>query len=95
MKSVVIVLVVILALVFLGGAIRVGGDSLLGHLDSALGITVFSDAYYTLFFFMHEGVDAVQSEYTKTNRELRDFQQKPLGFDKKKKYRELNDAAKY
>lgn len=94
MKAVVVVLVVILALVFLGGAIRVGGDSLLGHVDSVLGITLFSDVYYTLFFFMHEGVDRVESGYKNTDRELRDFQKKPLGFDKQRKYRELNDAAK-
>ena len=95
MKNLAIILIVIIVLIFLGGAIRVGGDSLLGHVDSALGITALSDTYYTLFFFMRRGVQKVESEYTKTDEDLKDFQQRPLGFDKKKKYKDLDAASHY
>ena len=95
MKNLAIILIVIIVLIFLGGAIRVGGGSLLGHVDSALGITALSDTYYTLFFFMRRGVQKVESEYTKTDEDLKDFQQRPLGFDKKKKYKDLDAASHY
>jgi len=95
MKAFIIILIAVLAVLFVGGAIQVGGDSLLGHVDSALGITGFTDLYYTVFFFMRKGIESVELEYRKTDQELRDFQDKPLGFDKKKAYRQLDDAAQY
>lgn len=95
MKAFIIILIAVLALLFVGGAIRVGGDSLLGHVDSTLGITGFTDLYDTVFFFMRRGIESVEHEYKKTDQELKDFQDKPLGFDKKKTYRRLDDASKY
>jgi hypothetical protein len=95
MRAFIIILIAVLAALFAAGSIRAGGDSLLGHIDSALGITGFTDLYYTVFFFMHRGIKSVESEYNRTDRRLRDFQNKPLGFDKKKTYRRLDDAAHY
>lgn len=95
MRTTGIVLLVVVALIFLGGSVRIGGDSVFGHLDSALGTTVLSDVYHTVFFFMQKGVESVESEYDRTQEGLKDFQDRPLGFDKKKQYKTLDDAARY
>lgn len=95
MKTFLLVLLIVLAIIFIGGALKIGGDSIFGHVDSALGRPLLTNVYYTVFFFMRSGAETVESGYTSTDQGLKDFQEKPLGFDKKKKYRDLDKAATY
>jgi len=94
MKTLIVVLVVVLAVIFVGGAIPVGGNSLFGHIDSVLGITALTSLHNSVFFFLYRGKDSIDEGFTKTGEELREFEQRPIGIDKKKKYRQLDEAAK-
>lgn len=95
MKVLIIVLVVVFAVIFVGGSLTIGGDSIFGHIDSALGTTVLRSLHSTLFFFLYDGRDAVEDELTETGDDLREFEQRPIGIDNKKKYKRLDEAAQY
>jgi hypothetical protein len=95
MRTVIVALVIALVVIFVGGSLRVGGDSIFGHIDSVVGAPVLTGIYRTVFFFLYKGVAAVESEVSETNEELKEFQERPLGIDKQKTYRQLDDAAKH
>jgi amino acid permease len=95
MKVVIIVLVVVLAVIFVGGSLTIGGDSIFGHIDSALGTNVLTGLYSTLFFFLYRGTETVEEGVAETGEDLREFEQRPIGIDNKRKYKQLNDAAQY
>jgi hypothetical protein len=95
MRTIIVALVIVLVVIFVGGSLRVGGDSIFGHVDSVVGAPVLTGIYRTLFFFLYKGVTTVESEVSKTSEDLKEFQERPLGIDKKKTYRQLDDAAKH
>lgn len=95
MKVFVAVLVVVLAVIFIGGAFPVGGNSIFGHIDSVLGITALTSLHHSVFFFLYRGSEGIEEGLTKTGSDLREFEQRPVGIDNKRKYRQLDDAARY
>lgn len=95
MKVFIIVLAVVLAVIFVGGSVNLGGDSIFGHIDSALGTSVLTRIHAAVFFFLDSGRDQIDEELTQTGEDLREFEERPIGIDNKKKYKQLDDASKY
>ncbi|MDQ7782833.1 MAG: hypothetical protein RDU20_08135 [Desulfomonilaceae bacterium] len=95
MKKFIIVLVVVIAVIFVGGAFPIGGDSIFGHIDSLLGISAFTGLHHTVFFFLHRGTERIGEGLTKTGEDLREFEKRPAGIDNKRKYRQLDEASRY
>lgn len=95
MRELSIVLAISIVILFVGGYFNVAGAPILEHIDSLLGTSVLMDLHRGVFFFVYRGGDAVKSEYSRTDRKLRDFQEQPLGFDKKKEYKKLDKASDY
>jgi len=94
MKALIVVLVVLLVVIFVCGAFPVGGNSIFGHIDSVLGITALTSLHQSVFFFLYRGKDRVDEGLTKTGTDLREFEQRPIGIDNKRKYKQLDEAAK-
>ncbi len=93
MRTAIVVIVVILAIVLIGGVVNLGGAPIFRHIDRALRTDVFMTAHKTLFFFLHRAQQRIGDESSKANRELREFQEKPIGIDKKGHYQKLDEAA--
>jgi len=93
MRSVVIVVVAIGAIIFLGGTINVGGAPLFAHLDAMLSTELFMDLHDGLFGFMQRGRGATGDSMRRMGEDIDKFRQKPLGIDHGKKYRQLDNAA--
>jgi hypothetical protein len=91
MKTALAVLVIILGIIFVGGTLEIGGAPIFRHVDSALGTRFFMS--------LHNGVFSLISntgkEVDETRGQIKDFQEKPLGFDKKGTYRKLDKASDY
>jgi hypothetical protein len=94
MKALIITVVVFLAIVFVGGAVELGGDSIFGHIDSLIGTGFLTNLHRTTFFFLYRGTDSVVTGTEKTRRDLDEFQKRPVGIDKEKQYRLLDEAQK-
>ncbi len=95
MQNLSLVLAISLVVIFVGGYFNVAGAPIFDRIDSLLGTSILMDLHHGVFFFVYRGGDAVKSEYSSTDRKVRDFQDKPLGFDKKKEYRKLDKASDY
>ena len=95
MRNLSLVLAISLVVLFVGGYFSVAGAPIFERIDSLLGTNVLMGLHHGVFFFAYRGEDAVKSEYSRTDGKLRDFQDKPLGFDKKKEYRKLDKASDY
>jgi hypothetical protein len=91
MRTVAIVLAIFLAVVFIGGAVKLGGVPLFERVDVALNTDVLMDLHHGIFFFLHEG----EGEYQNASQRVKQFEEKPIGIDNKKHYRQLDQAAKY
>ncbi len=89
MRTFAIVLAIFLVVVFLGGGVKLGGAPLFERIDYALGTDVLMDVYYGVFFFLDKG----ERGYERTTEKVREFQDKPIGIDNKRKYRQLDDAS--
>jgi hypothetical protein len=95
MRTAIVVVVIVLAIVLLGGMVNLGGVPIFSRIDAALGTNVLMTAHDTLFFFLHSAHQTIEDESTRADKELKDFQEKPIGIDKKGHYRKLDDAASY
>jgi len=93
MRSVVIVVVAIGAIVYLGGTINVGGAPLFAHLDAMLGSDLFMSIHYGVFGFFQRGRGTAGDTMHRMGEDIDKFRQKPLGIDHGKKYRQLDNAA--
>jgi hypothetical protein len=93
MRAAIVVIVIILAIVLIGGVVNLGGAPIFRHIDSVLGTNVLMTAHYTLFFFLHSAQQRVEEESARANKELKDFQEKPIGIDKKGHYQKLDEAS--
>jgi hypothetical protein len=90
MRTLGIVIVIFLAVVYLGGAVNLSGAPLFAYLDSVLGVDAFMAVYYGVFFFLQKG----EREFERTTEKVRAFQERPVGIDNMQKYRQLDDAGK-
>ncbi len=91
MKSLSVGLAIFLLVVFAGGYFTVKGESLFSRIDSALRTDLLMDLHHSIFFFVYRGKDRIRV----TGDGLTTFQEAPLGFDKKKQYKRIEDASKY
>lgn len=91
MRTLGIVLAIFLAVVYVGGAVNLGGASLFERLDTVLGMDAFMALHYGVFFFLQKG----EREIERTTEKVREFQERPVGIDNKGKYRQLEEAGKH
>ena len=93
MRTFVIVVIIILAIIFLGGAVPIGNAPLFGHVDSILGTSALMKLHKGVFFLLYRGEESVESGVERTGAEIEGFQQTPLGLDKAEKHKKLQEAA--
>ncbi len=93
MRTVITVVVIVLAIVFVGGALNIGGRPLFGHMDRILGTHVFMNAHRSCFFFLYRGQRSMDAGVDRTKSDMKEFGERPIGIDKKKQYRDLNEAG--
>ncbi|MGO9568990.1 MAG: hypothetical protein ACLP5H_15755 [Desulfomonilaceae bacterium] len=93
MRTAIIVIVIILAIVLLGGVVNLGGAPIFSHIDSVLGTDVLMSAHNTIFFFLSRAQHRVEEESSKAGEEVKKFQEEPLGIETKGRYKKLDDAA--
>lgn len=93
MKVVIAVIVVLLATIFFCGSINLGGNSIFGHIDNALGINFFMRVHYLTYWFLYSGKQKVESEIDGTSKRIDNFAERPAGIDNKKYYRKLDEAS--
>jgi hypothetical protein len=95
MKALIITVVVFLAVVFVGGTVELGGDSIFGHIDSMLGTGFLTKLHHTTFFFLYRGTDSIITGTEKTRRNLEEFRERPIGIDNKKQYEMIDEAQRH
>lgn len=93
MRAFIVVFVIVLAVIFVGGAFNLGGAPIFGHIDRLLRTHMLMSLHYSVFFFLYRGEDTVETGLSRTKGEMEEFQDRPLGFDKKKTYKKLDEAA--
>jgi hypothetical protein len=94
MRIAIIVVAVILGVIFIGGAVNLGSAPLFGHLDRAFGTNALMQLHYTIFSFAYRGQSQSESEPGAGDGRS-EFEKRPLGIDKEKNYRRIDDAGKY
>lgn len=94
MKALIITVIVILLVIFVGGAVPLGGASLFEHIDSVLGVDALMRVHYATFWLLYRGEASPGSGISRTRKDIQDFEKAPVGFDKQKTYRKLDEAAK-
>jgi len=93
MKTGIIVVCIVVAVMFLGGAVNIGGAPVFGHIDNFLGVHALMNAHRSVFFFLHKGQEVLESESERAGSTVNEFQERPVGIDNKGKYRQLDEAA--
>lgn len=93
MRTAIVVIVIILAIVLLGGVVNLGGAPIFSHVDSVLGTDVLMTAHNTMFFFLHRAQQRIEEQSSKTGEDLKKFQEEPLGIETKGRYKKLDDAS--
>jgi hypothetical protein len=93
MRTAIVVIVIILAIVLLGGVINLGGAPIFRHIDSVLGTNVLMTAHNTVFFFLHRAQQRIEEQSSMAGEELKKFQEEPLGIETKGRYQKLDDAS--
>lgn len=94
MRSLAVILCIVLIFLLIGGTVKIGGQPILRKIDNMAGTDFFMAAHYGVFFFLYKERET-KSNSSSDGGALKDFQERPLGFDKKKQYQKLDDAAKY
>ncbi len=95
MRTVVVVIAIVIAVIFFGGAFSIGGAPIFGHIDNAIGVPILMNLHYALFFYLDTGADTVRTGADTVERDIRAFEQAPAGYDKHKQYRQLDKAKEY
>lgn len=95
MRWFIIVFGIIFLVIFVGGAINIGDKPIFGHIDSILGTTALMRLHQVTFFILYRGEGSIGEGIDRTDEDLRDFSERPLGIDKAKKYRTLDSASDY
>ena len=93
MRTAIVVIVIILAIVLLGGVVNLGGAPIFSHVDSVLGTDVLMTAHNTVFFFLHRAQKRIEEQSSKTGEDLKKFQEEPLGIETKGRYKKLDEAS--
>ncbi len=95
MKAAAIIVMSILGLILIGGSVNVGGGPVFWHIDGLIGSDVLMPVYDYTFGLMLESGRSAKSAVDQTDRNVDDFQERPIGIDNKSKYRRLDEASDY
>ena len=95
MRTIIVVLLVVLGLIFLGGAFNIGGAPIFGHIDAALNTNLFMKIHYAFFSFISRGERSLDASVTRTREDLEEFSKRPIGIDNPEKYKNLDKASDY
>jgi hypothetical protein len=71
MRTLIIVVLAVLVVIFLAGTLNVGGASIFQRLDSMLGTDAFMDLHDSIFFFLYRARDHADSELSRAKSDLR------------------------
>jgi hypothetical protein len=93
MRTAIVVIAIILAIVLLGGVVNLGGAPIFRHVDAVLGTDVLMPAHNSMFFFLHRAQQRMEEQSSKAGEGLQKFQEEPIGIDKKGHYKKLDEAA--
>lgn len=94
MRPVVIIVALVLGIIFFGGAVPLGQAPLFGHIDQALGTHFFMKLHYTIFSFAYRD-RSQECPLPDAGDKRTEFEKRPLGIDKEKTYRRIDEAGKY
>jgi hypothetical protein len=94
MRIAIVVIGVILLVVFLGGAVKLGKAPLFGHIDSLLGTTALMRLHFTVFSVLYRGGESA-GEFGASTRSGIDDMAKKAEFGKKQNYKRLDKASEY
>ena len=94
MRTLIIVVLAVLAIIFLAGTLNVGGAPIFQRLDSMLGTDVFMDLHDSIFFFVYRARDRADSELSRAKADLEKFGEKPVGIDNKGYQQKIDKVAK-
>ena len=92
MRALILVVLVILAIIFLGGGVNLGKAPLFGHIDAVLGTNALMNMHYAIFSWLYRGERSVAEGIGRTGGDIDEFTKRPLGIDNPKKYRQLDRA---
>ncbi|GEM_PF-836364 len=95
MRWFIIVFATIFAVIFIGGAIDIGGKPIFGHIDTVLGTTALMGLHQGTFFILYRGEGTIGDGLDQTEDDVKEFSERPLGFDKAETYRKLDKASDY
>lgn len=95
MRYFIIVFAIIFGFIFVGGYVNLGGAPVFAHMDRMLGTNMFMKMHKTTFFFLYRGGHDVRDGVRRTEEDLKDFEQRPLGIDRKREYKRLDEASQY
>ncbi len=90
MRALAIIMSLVLVITFAGGYFAIGQSPLFEKIDDATGSTYLMDVHHGIFYFLYDNKDSKKAP----DSTIKQFQETPLGFDKEKKYRQLDEAAK-
>jgi hypothetical protein len=93
MRALIIVIFALLAIIFVGGSLNVGGAPIFQHLDSLLHTDVLMDLHSSVFYFLYRGEYSAGEGLSRTKSDLEQFQQKPAGIDKRGYQRKIDKAS--
>jgi hypothetical protein len=94
MRTLIIVIIAVLAIIFVAGTLNIGGAPIFYHLDSMLDTDLFMDLHDSIFFFVDRVRDRADSDLSRAKSDLRKFEEKPLGMDNKRYQREIDNVVK-
>ena len=94
MRIAILIVVMVLALIFFGGAVQLGSAPLFGHIDRVLGTTALMDLHYGVFSMIYRGERAVGQGYQKSRGTVEDLEKK-AEFGKTQKYKQLERAGQH
>jgi hypothetical protein len=93
MRALIIVIFALLAIIFVGGSLNIGGAPIFQHLDSLLHTDVLMDLHSSIFYFFYRVEHSAGEGLSRTKSDLEQFQQKPVGLDKRGYQRKIDKAS--
>ncbi len=73
MRTLIIVVLAVLAIIFVAGTLNVGGAPIFFHLDSMLDTDLFMDLHDSIFFFVYRWKDRADSGLSRAKSDLRNL----------------------
>jgi len=94
MRTAIAAIVVVLLVIFIGGTVNVGNGPIFWQIDRVVGTHLLMGIHRGVFFFLYRGESTIGSGVERTGSQIKDFQERPAGIDKKGHYEKLDEASK-